>query len=125
MSLNPFNPRFRGQQGRLTAICEVMRAEDVATHPTQIARLTGLSTTDANRIMAATPELFIPLPRRRDGLTRYRLARHLVALDEAGVRAEIAGYARQETLTLLTVLGITGSLAAAALVATLPLFQIP
>lgn len=70
----PISFRFRGKQRRLWDIYQCfLDHPEQALHPTQIARHTGLSFTEVNARLQATPELFVKLPRRPDGVTRYRL----------------------------------------------------
>mgnify|MGYP001292222190 FL=1 len=42
-------------------------------HPTQISKATGISINEVTERLDKTPELFIRLPKRPDGITRYRL----------------------------------------------------
>lgn len=70
----PISFRFRGKLRRLWDIYQCfLDHPEQALHPTQIARHTGLSFTEVNERLQSTPELFVKLPRRPDGLTRYRL----------------------------------------------------
>ena len=70
----PFRFRFRGRVRRLFEmyLCFVDQSGQ-AFHPAQVAKLTGIAFVDVAEHLANMPELFVKLPRRKDGLTRYRL----------------------------------------------------
>ena len=59
-----------------------------------------MSIVDVDDRLRRTPELFVRLPKRKDGITRYRLTSAVTAMSEDEVRAMIAGQARKETLLL-------------------------
>ena len=96
----PFNFRFRGKVGRLVDIyyCFI-DAGNVALHPTQIARQTGIGFAEVARRLDATPELFVKLP-RRDGITRYRITTSASARSPGEVEALVKKYAERESLLL-------------------------
>ena len=96
----PFNFRFRGKVGRLLDIyyCFI-DAGNVALHPTQIARQTGIGFAEVARRLDATPELFVKLP-RRDGITRYRITTSASARSPGEVEALVKKYAERESLLL-------------------------
>ncbi len=96
----PFNFRFRGKVGRLLDIyyCFI-DAGNVALHPTQIARQTGIGFAEVARRLDATPELFVKLP-RRDGITRYRITTSASARSPEEVEALLKKYAKRESLLL-------------------------
>ena len=97
----PISFRFRGKIARLTDIYHCfLEQPGVGLHPTQIARHSGIAFTEVTKRLEATPELFVKLPRRPDGITRYRLATSKAALDPEEVEAFIRSNARRETLML-------------------------
>ncbi|MEM1229703.1 MAG: hypothetical protein AAGI15_04140 [Pseudomonadota bacterium] len=98
-NLMPLSFRFRGKQHRLLDMYAAFRqAEAKAMHPTQIAKVTGITLAEVSRRLDATPELFVKLPRRPDGITRYRLTSATSARSEEEVVALIEGGARRENL---------------------------
>ncbi len=97
----PIKFRFRGKLRRLEDIHQCFRDHpDEALHPTQIARYTGLSFAEVDNRLQATPELFVKLPRRKDGLTRYRLASSMAARSPEEVERFLQNQARRESLML-------------------------
>ncbi|MBX3708073.1 MAG: hypothetical protein KF911_15715 [Pseudomonadales bacterium] len=102
--LLPVNFRFRGKVGRLTDIYRCfLDHPGVGLHPTQIARHTGISFAEVNVRLQRTPELFVKLPKRADGITRYRLTSSTAAQSQDDVEAFLASAARKETLVLYSV----------------------
>ncbi len=96
----PFTFRFRGRVQRLLDIYYCfLDMGNVALHPTQIARRTGLSFAEVARRLDATPELFVRLP-KRDGVTRYRLTSTTSTRSNEDVEALLDRYARRESLLL-------------------------
>lgn len=106
----PFQFRFRGKVQRILDIyfC-FLEAGQVALHPTQIARMTGISFAEVARRLENTPELFVKLP-KRDGITRYRLTTTASTRNAAETQALLLKYAQRESLLLyafgVMVLGI-------------------
>ncbi|MFM8353372.1 MAG: hypothetical protein ACKOBM_00525 [Gammaproteobacteria bacterium] len=105
--LLPFGFRFRGRTRRLHDLyhCFVDHP-GVGLHPTQISRHTGIPLADVTRCLDAAPELFVRLPKRPDGVTRYRLTSSMAARSEAEVVAVIARGARRESLVFYCVMGM-------------------
>ena len=112
--------RFRGKTNRLLALVDCFLSEpDKGLSPTHIARRTGVAIYDTVRILDQTPELFVKLPGRGDGITRYRLASSVAARGEKGIVALIERNARREswlyyallTMALLLVLVVAMALA--------------
>ncbi len=101
LGLIPISFRFRGKLRRLTDIyfC-FLDNEGKALHPTQIARQTGLGFAEVNARLDATPELFVRLPKRPDGITRYRLTSSTAAKEPDEVRQFLNREARKESLLL-------------------------
>jgi hypothetical protein len=99
--LLPFTFRFRGKLKRLLDLYQCfIDHPGVGLHPTQIARHTGISFTEVNARLQATPELFVKLPGRGDGITRYRLTTTTTARSPERVEKFLNGQARRETLLL-------------------------
>ncbi len=99
--LLPIGFRFRGKLRRLEDIyyCFVDNP-GTALHPTQIARQTGVGFVEVNARLQATPELFVKLPKRPDGVTRYRLTSAMSARDPEDVKRFLSRAARKESLLL-------------------------
>jgi len=96
----PFNFRFRGKVRRILDIYFCFLEEgSVALHPTQIARLTGISFAEVARRLDATPELFVKLP-KRDGITRYRITTSASTRTSEETEALLNKYAQRESLLL-------------------------
>ena len=97
----PIGLRFRGKLRRLEDIyyCFVDNP-GTALHPTQIARQTGIGFVEVNARLEATPELFVRIPRRPDGLTRYRLTSAMTARGPEDVERFMSRAARKESLLL-------------------------
>ncbi len=104
LGLIPYTFRFRGKVNRLLDIYDCLSANSPnALHPIQIARLTGQGLATVNSRLEATPELFIKLPRRPDGITRYRLTSTAAAKTPEEVEALVKAGARKESLLLYAV----------------------
>jgi hypothetical protein len=101
LGIIPISFRFRGRTGRLLDIYHCFREQPGAgLHPTQIARHTGIGFAEVNRCLESTPELFVKLPRRPDGLTRYRLTTSTAARSPEEVEDLVNAGARRESLLL-------------------------
>jgi len=97
----PISFRFRGKTGRLNDIYQCfIDHPGVGLHPTQISRHTGIGFAEVNKRLEATPELFVKLPKRPDGITRYRLTTTIATRSPEEVEALIAAGARKESLML-------------------------
>jgi hypothetical protein len=104
LGLVPIAFRFRGKTGRLSAIYHCfLEQPGKALHPAQIARQTGISFIEVNTRLEATPELFVKLPKRPDGVTRYRLTSVMTAKPPEEVEAFLTGSERRENLVLYAV----------------------
>ena len=99
----PFRFRFRGRVRRLFEmyLCFLDNAPS-ALHPAQVAKLTGISFVDVAALLDAVPELFVKLPKRPDGLTRYRLTSAVTAKSPEEVEKLLQRGARRESLLLWT-----------------------
>ena len=96
----PFNFRFRGKVRRILDIYYCFIDEgNVALHPTQIARMTGISFAEVARRLDATPELFVKLP-KRDGITRYHVTSTAATRSVEENEALLRKYAQRESLLL-------------------------
>ena len=97
----PISFRFRGKLRRLARIYQCF-LDHPATglHPTQIARHTGIGFAEVSVRLDATPELFVKLPRRPDGITRYRLTSTTAAKSREEVEKYLIAAARRESLIL-------------------------
>jgi hypothetical protein len=96
----PFQFRFRGKVRRILDIYYCFIEEgNVALHPTQIARRTGMSFAEVARRLDSTPELFVKLP-KRDGITRYRVTSSASTRTPEENEALVMKYARRESLLL-------------------------
>lgn len=95
----PITFRFRGKQRKLEDIYYCFRENpDTGLHPTQISRQTGIGFAEVNARLEATPELFVKLPRRPDGITRYRLTSATTVQSDEEIMEFLAGAARKESL---------------------------
>jgi len=99
--MNSFSFRFRGRTHRLLSLYRTFQDQPgTGLHPSTIARKAGMSIIDVDERLRRTPELFVRLPKRKDGVTRYRLTSAVSAMSEAEVKSLIEGHARKETLLL-------------------------
>ena len=97
----PIRFRFRGKLRRLAQIYQCfLDHPGVGLHPTQIARYTGIGFQEVSARLEATPELFVKLPRRTDGITRYRLTSTTAARSREEVERLLIRAARRESLIL-------------------------
>jgi hypothetical protein len=97
----PVSFRFRGRTSRLMDIYHCFREHpDVGLHPTQISRYTGIGFAEVNKCLESTPELFVKLPKRPDGITRYRLTTSTAARSPEEVEDLVMAGARKESLLL-------------------------
>ena len=97
----PIGFRFRGKLRRLEDIYYCfLDNPGVGLHPTQIARQTGLGFGEVNIRLQATPELFVRLPKRPDGITRYRLNTSTSAQNPEDIERFLSRAARKESLLL-------------------------
>lgn len=117
LGIIPISFRFRGKLSRLLRIYDCfLEHPQMGMHPTQIARHTGLSLAEVNTRLESTPELFVKLPGRGDGITRYRLNTSTAAQEPEAVERFLAGQARKESLLLYAVGGMLLLLALIVLV---------
>jgi hypothetical protein len=101
LGIIPISFRFRGKLRRLATIYQCfIDHPGVGLHPTQIARHTGISFTEVHDRLKATPELFVKLPTRPDGITRFRLNSSTAAKSREDVERFLVVAARKESLIL-------------------------
>lgn len=101
LGLLPLSFRFRGKLKRLHDIYQCfLDHPGKGLHPTQISRHTGISFAEVNARLQATPELFVKLPGRGDGITRYRLTSATTAQSPEQIEKFLIAQARKETLIL-------------------------
>lgn len=119
--LAPWTFRFRGRTARILAIVDAFLAEpNRGLAPTLIARQSGLPLYDVARLLSRTPELFVKLPGRGDGITRYRLASSVAAQSEAEIAALVHRHARRENLVYYLLLGMGALMLLIVLLALAP-----
>lgn len=96
--LAPWKFRFRGKTGRLLSIVDCFRKEpNKGLAVVQVARASGLPIHDTATLLEGTPELFIKLPGRGDGITRYRLASSVAARSDREIDDLVQRHARRES----------------------------
>jgi hypothetical protein len=121
----PISFRFRGKLRRLALIYDCFqRNPGVALHPAQIARQTGISLAETSNRLTATPEMFVKLPKRPDGLTRYRLSSAKTLMTPEEVEQFLIRSARKETLLLYAVGGMVLCLLFIVVIVVVPILQI-
>jgi hypothetical protein len=119
--LAPWTFRFRGKTARILAIVDSFLDEpNRGLAPTHIARQAGLPLYDVARLLSRTPELFVKLPRRGDGITRYRLASSVAAQDEAAIAALVHRHARRENWVYYLLLSMGALMLLVVLLALAP-----
>ena len=97
----PISFRFRGKLRRLEDIYYCfLDNPGTGLHPTQIARHIGVGFVEVNTRLEATPEMFVKLPKRPNGFTRYRLTSAMAARDPDDVERFLSRAARNESLVL-------------------------
>ena len=113
--------RFRGKTTRILAIVDCFRREPAkGLSPAQIGRISGVAMYDTVRILDQTPELFVKLPGRGDGITRYRLASSVAARGEGGIEDLVERNARRESWLYYGLLAAALLLVLVALLAVVP-----
>ena len=89
--------RFRGKSGRLLRLVECFLEEPgKGLSPAHLGREAGVPLYDAARMLDQTPELFVKLPGRGDGITRYRLASSVAARGKDGIAELVRRHVRVE-----------------------------
>ena len=119
--LTAWSFRYRGKTARILAIVDCFRKEPTkGLSPAQIGRASGVAMYDTVRILDQIPELFVKLPGRGDGITRYRLASSVAARGEGGVEDLVARNAQRESWIYYGLLTTALLLALVALLAVVP-----
>ena len=96
--LAPWRFRFRGKTHRILALVDCFRKEpNKGLAAVQLARGSALPIHDTAKLLEDTPELFIRLPGRGDGITRYRLASSVAARSDSEIDALVQRHARRES----------------------------
>jgi hypothetical protein len=104
LGLIPVSFRYRGKLRRLAMIYQCFKDNpDKALHPAQISRRTGISLAEVNERLTATPEMFVKLPKRPDGVTRYRLTSTKAAMAPEEVEKFLIRAERKESLIFYAV----------------------
>ncbi|MGA0840880.1 MAG: hypothetical protein ACO3Z6_11780 [Pseudomonadales bacterium] len=107
LQLLPFRFRFRGRTQRLLDLYRCFMAHSgTGLHPTQLSRHTGIGFAEVTRCLDGTPELFVRLPQRPDGITRYRVTSAMAAQSEEDVTRYVLRAARRENFILYALLGM-------------------
>ena len=120
-----FSFRFRGKTARLLAIYQCfLEHPGVGLHPIQIAKYTGLTLAEATLRLDSTIELFVRLPKRKDGITRYRLTSSTATRSHEEVEKMIMAGAKRETISLYAFGLIVASVFTLAVILALPLRQL-
>lgn len=96
--------RFRGNTGRILAIYRSFCDHDERSlHPIQIRDATGIDLVTVKRTLDQTNDLFMKLPGRGDGITRYALPSSIYAMDPEEVEAFVQSHARRENWVFWTI----------------------
>ena len=96
--------RFRGKTGRILAIYRSFCDHgERSLHPVQISHATGLDILTVKRTLDQTNDLFMKLPGRGDGITRYALPSSIFAMDPEEVEAFVHRHARMENWVFWTI----------------------
>ena len=96
--LAPWKFRFRGKAGRILSVVDCFRKEpNKGLAVVLVARSSGLAIQDAATVLEGTPELFVKLPGRGDGITRYRLASSVAVRSDEEIAELVRGHARRES----------------------------
>lgn len=89
--------RFRRKTERILLIYDCFcDHEERSLHPSQIARETGLDLLTVVKTLDQVNELFMKLPGRGDGITRYALPSSIYAMAPEEVRALVSRHAHIE-----------------------------
>ena len=113
--------RFRGKTQRILAIVDCFqKTPKKGLSPAYVGRESGVAMYDTVQILDQTPELFVKLPGRGDGITRYRLASSVAARGEAGIQDLVERNARRESWIYYGLLTAALLLALVAVLAVVP-----
>lgn len=113
--------RFRGKTGRLLRLVDCfLRDPHRGLAPAHLGREAGLPIYETARLLDQTPELFVKLPRRGDGVTRYRLASAAAARGEDGIAELVRRHARFESWIFYLLVATAVLLALVVLLALAP-----
>ena len=117
----PWSFRFRGRTVLIKTIVDsFIKEPNKGLAPSHIARQAGLPVYDVVKALDRPPELFVKLPGRGDGITRYRLASSVAARGEEQIALLIERNARRETWLLYALLLIGALLMVVLLMVFVP-----
>ena len=116
-----FSFRFKGKTKRLLALYHCfLEHPGIGLHPIQISKFTGISFSEVVVRLDSTNELFVKLPKRKDGITRYRLTSSTAAQSKEAVEKIILSAEKRETVTLYSLGLILLSIFAMGLIMIFP-----
>ena len=116
-----FSFRFRGKTKRLFTLYHCfLEHPGVGLHPIQISKFTGMRFAEVIQRLDNTNELFVKLPKRKDGITRYRLTSSTAAQSKEAVEKMILSSAKREGVTLYSLGLIILSIFAMGLIMIFP-----
>jgi len=105
--LAPWKFRFRGKTDRILGVVNSFLSEpNKGLAAVEIARAAGLPIHDTAKLLESIPELFIKLPRRGDGVTRYRLASSVAARGRPEIDSLVEKHARRESWIFYALMSI-------------------
>lgn len=109
--LAPWTFRYRGRIRRILALVDSFLAEpNRGLAPARIARDAGLPLREVAAMLGRMPELFVKLPGRGDGITRYRLASSVAARGGEEIEALVRRHAQRESWLLYALVAMGGLL---------------
>ena len=113
--------RFRGKTGRLLKLVDCfLQQPGGGLSPAHLGREAGIALYDTARMLDQTPELFVKLPRRGDGITRYRLASSVAARGQDGIVELVRRHARRENWIFYLLVAAAALLTLVVLLALVP-----
>ena len=92
--------RYLGRQDRVLALYEALADKGSAMHPVELSKETGLGMMAVQQQLEGCREVFLKLPRNRDGLVRWRLTTTASAMADDAILDLVRSRARVEQLTL-------------------------
>lgn len=115
--------RFRGKYRRILALYQCfLDLEKRALHPAEISRYAGVTLHDASIGLEQTPELFLKLSSREDGLTRYALTPSIRSRKREEVEKFVMREVKRETRVLYAIVIMMVTIFLAGLMITIPNF---
>lgn len=92
-------------------------------HPSEVSRHSGVYMLDAARRMQETPEMFLKLPGRGDGLTRYALTPSMASRSTEEVHEFVRKQALRESVLYYTYLLLIASVLLILAILAWPIFK--